>query len=113
MTLSVPSFLAAATSASMPPNAWALVAVLLFFASPLASLAGGAQAVRPTSADATAHAAAPRKEGVRTGASLILRTPGVPGRLRRRLPVRDQDQPRPWRVRRGPCSGSRDRCAGD
>src|SRR5215218_4214192 len=86
MTLSVPSFLAAATSASIPPNAWALVAVLLFFASPLASLAGGAQAARPTSANATAHAVAPRTERVRTGASSILR-PGVAGRLRRRLPA--------------------------
>src|SRR5215217_4613691 len=78
MTLSVPSFLAAATSASMPPNAWALVAVLLFFASPLASLAGGAQAARPTSANAAAHAVAPRTERVRTRASSILRPRRLP-----------------------------------
>src|SRR3954454_17740449 len=74
MTLSVPSFLAAATSASMPPNAVALVAVPAFWAAPLGSLAGGAHAARPTTADATAHAARPRRERVRTQASSI-RTP--------------------------------------
>src|SRR3954447_24966205 len=93
MTLSVPSFLAAATSASMPPNAWALVAVLLFFASSLASLAGGAQAARPTSANATAHAVALRTERVRTGASSILR----PRRFRppeAQATCTEQDRPR-------------------
>src|SRR5215218_7355362 len=100
MTLSVPSFLAAATSASMPPNAWALVAVLLFFASPLASLAGGAQAARPTSANATAHAVAPRTERVRTGASSILRPRGFrPPEAQ--ATCTEQDRPRPSRSGEG------------
>src|SRR3954452_25517701 len=80
MTLSVPSFLAAATSASMPPNAEALVAVLAFWAAPLGSLAGGAHAARPTTADATAHAARPRRERVRTQASSIRTSPRGPRR---------------------------------
>src|SRR3954452_20808260 len=53
MTLSVPSFLAAATRASMPPRSWALVAVAAFLVSVLAAFSGGAQA-------ATAKVDAPR-----------------------------------------------------
>src|SRR3954464_14013567 len=76
MTLSVPSFLAAATSASIPPAAVADVAVAALSAvppappEPLEFLAGGEQAAMPMSV-AVASAAAPvlRREGPFTQAS--------------------------------------------
>src|SRR3954451_23720550 len=108
MTFSVPSFLAAATRASMPPNAVALVAVLLFFASPVASLAGGAQAARPTTTQARPQTAAPRREPVRTGASSNLTPSGSPDDLRRRLPPPTKishDRRRRTGSRRGPAAG--------
>ena len=84
MTLSVPSFLAAATSASMPPAAVADVAVAALFAvlpvSPVPPevLAGGEQAAMPMRV-AVASAAAPvrRRDGPFTQASSGRVGPGV------------------------------------
>ena len=68
MTLSAPSFLAAATSASIPPRAAADVAVAALAAVAAGcrrcrrrSWLGGEQAAMPTSGEAVASAAAPAR----------------------------------------------------
>jgi hypothetical protein len=65
MTLSWPSFLAAATSASMPPRSAALAAVAAPVPAESLSFSGGEQAVRPAKV-VTASSTAAVRARVRT-----------------------------------------------
>src|SRR4051794_20911458 len=75
MTLSWPSFLAAATRASMPPRSAALVAVAAVPAAELASafFSGGEQAAMATTVPAARVTATVRPRVVRTLRVLLLR----------------------------------------
>src|SRR5450830_1282408 len=71
MTLSVPSFLAAATSAAMPPRSCAEVAVAALLVLPAVLLGGVPQAVMPIdSVAATAAMAAQRRAERFTSSSM-------------------------------------------